>query len=57
MYDATESCHNPELVEEPVRLEPNITFTLEHVTELIVLGDKMSSAHNCRVVRKKLKID
>ena len=43
MQDATENCHNPELVGEPLRLELNFTFPLEHVTELIVLGERMSS--------------
>ena len=41
--DATENCHYPELVGEPLRLELNFTFPLEHVTELIVLGERMSS--------------
>ena len=35
MQDFTENCHYPEL-----RLELNITFPLEHVTELIVLGER-----------------
>ena len=43
MQDATENCHYPELVGEPFRLELNFTFPLEHVTELIVLGERMSS--------------
>ena len=43
MQDATENCHNPELVGEPVRLELNFTFPLEHFTELILLGKRMSS--------------
>ena len=43
MQDATEKCHYPELVGEPLRLELNSTFPLEHVTELIVLGERMSS--------------
>ena len=43
MQDATENCHYPELVGEPLRLELNLTFPLEHVTELIVLGERMSS--------------
>ena len=43
MQDATENCHYPELVGDPVRLEPNFTFPLEHVTELNVLGERMSS--------------
>ena len=43
MQDATENCPYPELVGEPLRLELNFTFPLEHVTELIVLGERMSS--------------
>ena len=41
--DATENCHYPELVGEPLRLELNFTNLLENVTELIVLGERMSS--------------
>ena len=44
IHDATENFHYPELVGEPLRLEQNFTFPLEHVTELIVLGERMSSA-------------
>ena len=43
MQNATENSHYPELVGEPLRLELNFTFPLEHVTELIVLGKRMSS--------------
>ena len=43
MQDATENFHYPELVREPLRLELNFTFLLEHVTELIVLGEGMCS--------------
>ena len=43
MQDATENCHYPKLVGEPLRLEQNFTSPLEHVTELIVLGERMSS--------------
>ena len=43
MQDATENCHFPELIGEPPRMELNFTFPLEHVTELIVLGERMSS--------------
>ena len=32
MQDATENYHYPELVGEPLRLELNFTFPLEHVT-------------------------
>ena len=43
MQDATENCHYPELVGEPLRLELNFTNPLENVTELFVLGERMSS--------------
>ena len=43
MKDATENCHYPELVGGPLRLEPNFTDPLENGTELIVLGERMSS--------------
>ena len=42
MQDATENCHYPELVGEPLRLELNFTQPLENVTELIVLGERRS---------------
>ena len=38
MQDATEKCHYPKLVGEPLRLEINFTFPLEYVTELALLG-------------------
>ena len=43
MQDATENCHYLELVGEPLRLELNFTHPLENVSELIVLGERMSS--------------
>ena len=43
MQDATENCHYPELFVAPLRLELNFTNPLENVTELIVLGERMSS--------------
>ena len=43
MQDATENCYFPELVGEPLRLELNFNHPLENVTELIVLGERMSS--------------
>ena len=43
MQDATENCHYPEVVGDPLRLELNFTNPLENVTELIVLGERMSS--------------
>ena len=43
MQDATEKCHYPELVGESLRLELKFSNPLESVTELIVLGERMSS--------------
>ena len=43
IQDATEKCPYPELVGEPLRLELNFTQSLGNVTELIVLGERMSS--------------
>ena len=43
MQDATENCHYPELVGEPLRLQLNFTQPLGNVTELIVMGERMSS--------------
>ena len=42
MQDATEHCHYPELVKEPQRLQLNFIFPLEHFTELMVLGERLS---------------
>ena len=39
MQDATEKYQYPGLLGEPSRLELNVTFPLEHVTDLIVLGE------------------
>ena len=43
MQDATENCRYPELVGEPLRLELDFSFPLQNVTELNVLGERMSS--------------
>ena len=43
IQETTENCHYPELVGEPLRLELNFTHPLEHVTELFVLAERMSS--------------
>ena len=43
MQDATENLYYRELVGEPLRLELNFVFPLEYVTELFVLGERMSS--------------
>ena len=42
MQDATEHCHYPELIGEPLRLELYFSSPLENVTEVIVLGERMS---------------
>ena len=42
MQDATEKIHYAELVGETVRLEIKLTFPIEHVTEVTVLGECMS---------------
>ena len=42
MQDATEHCHYPELIGEPLRLELNFISPLENVTEVIFLGERMS---------------
>ena len=57
--DATENCHYTELVGALLRLELNFTFPLEHVTELIVLGERMSSVavEKFDVVEKTSKMD
>ena len=43
MQNATENFHYLELVGEQLRLELNLTFPLENVTEHIVLGERISS--------------
>ena len=56
MQDATENYHHPELVEEPLRLELDFYLPLEHVNELIVLGERISSVavEEFGVVRKNI---
>ena len=41
MQDATENCHYPELVGESLNLELKFIPPLEHVTEIIVLGERL----------------
>ena len=43
MQDANENCNHPELVGEPLRLELNFTYPVEHVTELNVSRERMFS--------------
>ena len=42
MQDATEHCHYPELIGEPLRLELYFSTPLETATEVIVSGERMS---------------
>ena len=42
MQDDTENCHHQEFVGEPLGLELKFTFLQEHVTKLIVLGERRS---------------
>ena len=42
MQDATEHCHYPELLGEPLRLELYFSSLLENVTEILVLGERIS---------------
>ena len=43
MEDATENCHYAEIVGNTLRLEFNLTCPPEHLTELIVMGERMTS--------------
>ena len=43
MQDASEICHYPELVAEPLRLDLYFSFPVIESTKLIVLGKRMSS--------------
>ena len=54
---ATEKRHYTELVGELLRLEVNFTFPLEHVTELILLEERMFcvAVDKFRVVGKNIK--
>ena len=40
MQDATKSCRWPELAGEPLRMELNFTYPLQHVTGFIVFGEE-----------------
>ena len=43
LQDVSDNCQYPDLVREPLRLEPNFTFPQEQITELFVLGERMFS--------------
>ena len=59
MQDATEKCRYPELVGESLTLELNFTYPVEHVTELIIFGKRISSVavDKFGVVGKESKMD
>ena len=57
MQDATEHCHYPQLVGEPLRLELNFNTALEHVTEVIVLGERMSCSRQIWSCWKKYSVN
>ena len=54
MQDTTEQNQYPELIGEQLRLELNFNEALESVTEVIILGERMSSVavDKCGVVGK-----
>ena len=56
MQDATANCHYRELFGEPLRMELNFNFLLEHVTKLNLLAERMSSVavDKFGVVRKNI---
>ena len=43
MQDTTEHCHYLQLIGEPLRLELYFNSPLENITEVLVLGERMSS--------------
>ena len=43
LQDATEHCHYPERIGEPLGLELYFSSPLENLVEFIVLGERMSS--------------
>ena len=59
LQDATEKCHYPELVVEPLRLELSFNFPLAHVTDLILLEERKLpvAVDKFVVVDKVSKID
>ena len=46
LQDAAEQLHHPELSGESLRLEVCFQFPLEQVTEVIVVGEKLSNVQN-----------
>ena len=46
LQDAAEQLHYPELTGESLRLELFFEFPLEQVTEVIVLGERLSNIQN-----------
>ena len=56
MQDVTDNCHYHELIGEPLRLELYFSSPLENVTDVFVLGERMScvAVNKFGVVRKNL---
>ena len=56
MQDATEYCNYPELIGEPLRLGLYYSSPLENVTDVFVLGERMScvAVDNFGLVEKNL---
>ena len=59
VQDATVNSHYPKLVRELLRQKVNFSFLLEHVIELIVLKERLSSVaiDNFCIVGKKSKME
>jgi len=57
MQDASENCQYPELVREPLRLQLNFALPVGHVTQPILLGERMSpvAVENSGVVGKNIQ--
>ena len=59
MQKTTENRHHPEKFRDPLRLKLNFNFLLDHVTELFVLGERMSrvAVDKFGVVGKEPRLD
>ena len=59
MQKAAENRHHPEKFRDPLRLKLNFNFLLDHITELFVLGERMSrvAADKFGVVGKEPRLD
>ena len=57
IQDVTKNCHYPEVVREPLRLQRNFTFPLEHFTDLFVLGEQVLQSTSLVLLEKVSKKD